>query len=79
MSMRIAKFRDMDGFFWDGDQLRLRKRGRVIASIEPDPDWPGLWRVGLPDGSLSDMVNRTRAKDAARSLALAALNRRRAA
>jgi hypothetical protein len=77
--MRIAKFRDMDGFFWDGDRLRLRRRGRVIAAIEVDRDWPGLWRVRLPDGSVSDMVNRTRARDAARSLALAELNRRRAA
>jgi hypothetical protein len=33
----------------------------------------GLWRVRLPDGGLTDMLNRTRARDAAVSLALAAL------
>jgi hypothetical protein len=33
-----------------------------------------MWRVRLPDGSLTDMVNRTRAKDAAVSIALRLLN-----
>jgi hypothetical protein len=75
--MGVVKFKDMDGFFWDGDQLRLGRRGRVIAAIEPDPEWHGLWRVRLPDGTLSDMVSRTRARDAARTLALAGLNARR--
>jgi hypothetical protein len=32
-----------------------------VASIEPDSDWRGLWRVRLPDGGLSDLVNRTTA------------------
>jgi ATP-dependent DNA helicase RecG len=31
--------------------------------IESDKSWPGMWRVRFPDGSLSDMTNRTRAKD----------------
>jgi hypothetical protein len=34
-----------------------------------------MWRVRLPDGSLSDMVNRTRAKDAAISITLQEINR----
>jgi hypothetical protein len=38
------------------------RRGVVV----PDPDWPGMYRVSKPDGSLSDMVNLTRARDAAR-------------
>ena len=33
-----------------------------------DPDWPNMWRLLLPNGQLTDMVNLTRAKDAARSL-----------
>jgi hypothetical protein len=33
----------------------------IVASIEPDSDWRGLWRVRLPDGGLSDLVNRTTA------------------
>jgi hypothetical protein len=36
-----------------------------------------MFRVLMPDGRLSDMVNLTRAKDAALSLALAVLNRRK--
>jgi hypothetical protein len=61
---------------WDGLTLRLgTKAGRVLATVEPDAEWPGLWRVRTPDGRLSGIVNPTRAKDAALSLALAALNR----
>jgi hypothetical protein len=33
---------------------------RIVA----DPGWPGMHRVRRPDGSLTDMVNLTRAKDA---------------
>jgi hypothetical protein len=36
-------------------------RGFVIV---PDAKWPGMYRVWHPDGTLSDMVNLTRAKDA---------------
>jgi len=32
--------------------------------IVPDEQYPGMYRLRLPDGSLSDMVNLTRAKDA---------------
>ena len=34
----------------------------------------GMWRIRMEDGSLSDMVNRTRARDAARSILLGILN-----
>jgi hypothetical protein len=34
--------------------------------IVPDAKWPGMYRLVRPDGSLSDMVNLTRAKDALR-------------
>lgn len=64
---------DRDALKWDGDQVRLRS-GRVVAAIEPDATWSKMWRVRLPDGHLTDMVNRTRARDAAVTLALAALN-----
>ena len=37
-------------------------------SVVPDEKYPGMWRVQSPDGTLSDMVNLTRAKDAARSI-----------
>jgi hypothetical protein len=64
----------------DGRQLRLFSScGVVLATIEPDLTWPGMWRVRLPDGHLTDVVNRSRAKDGASSLALGVLNREREA
>jgi hypothetical protein len=59
---------------WDGDHLRLNS-GRVVAMVEADGEWPNMYRVRLPDGHRTDMCNRTRARDAAISMALAALNR----
>jgi hypothetical protein len=65
---------------WDGRQPRcFSSRGLVLASIEPDQTWPGMWCVRLPDGYLTDMVNLSRAKDAAASLALGVLNQQREA
>jgi hypothetical protein len=40
--------------------------------VVPDPDWPKMYRVRRPDGSLTDMVNLARARDAAQVLAGAA-------
>ena len=37
---------------------------RTPVSLHPDPDWPGQWRIHRGD-QVSDMVNLTRAKDAA--------------
>jgi hypothetical protein len=51
---------------WRGDRLFVR--GRLVAKIVPDQQWPGMWRVQLPNGYLSDIVNRSRAKDAALTL-----------
>jgi hypothetical protein len=65
--------RKVDLFRWDGLQLRL-KSGRLLATVEPDPKWPKMYRVRLPNGHLTDMVNLSRAKDAAMSLAMAVLN-----
>jgi hypothetical protein len=58
---------------WDGNRLRMRS-GRPLAIVVPDPDWDGMWRVRMPNGNVSDMVNLARAKDAAQSIALASLN-----
>jgi hypothetical protein len=58
---------------WDGHRLRLRS-GRLLATIVADPNWDDMWRVRMPKGNVSDMVNLTRAKDTALSLALASLN-----
>lgn len=66
---------DRRNLVWDGCHLRLfSRRGRMLASIEPDQTCSGMWRVRLPDGSLTDIVNLSRARDAVASLALGALN-----
>ena len=68
---RVYSSRDLE---WHGDVLSLGRRG--VACVVPDDQWPHMWRVRMPDGRLTDMVNRTRAKDAAIALALASLNRK---
>jgi hypothetical protein len=75
---RARSFRDPRRLQWKGDSLLLDGRGRAVVRIAPDKSRAGMWRVELPDGRLSDMVNRTRAKDAAISLACAALGQREA-
>jgi hypothetical protein len=57
---------------WVGDELVHGRR--TLLRIERDGVYPEMWRVRLPDGSLTDMVNRTRAKDAAVSIAHRLLN-----
>jgi hypothetical protein len=69
---------DRQDLIWDGKPLRWFP-GRGLATIEPDLSWPGLWRVHLPNGNLTDKVNLSRATDAAASLTLAVLNRHREA
>jgi hypothetical protein len=64
---------------WDGRYQLCSRSGRLLATIEPVREWPGLYRVRLADGTLTDVVNLTRARDAAQVLALEALNRRNAA
>jgi hypothetical protein len=56
---------------WDSRKLKLG--ARVMATVEPDANWPGMWRVRFR-GMLSDMVNLSRAKDAAISIVLRGLN-----
>jgi hypothetical protein len=69
-SHRIYGLQDID---WEGHRLRLLT-GRLLATVEPDRNWAGMYRVRLPNGHLTDMVNLTRAKDAAIALALTNLN-----
>jgi hypothetical protein len=53
-----------------GRRLLLRRSGRLLAVIEPDDEYPGLYRVHLVDGHITDFVNYTRAKDAAEALVI---------
>ena len=57
---------------WRGDTLYFgRKR---MAGVVPDGTWPGMWRVKYRDGSVSDMVNLSRAKDAAMTVVAQSLD-----
>ena len=59
---------------WKDSRLYL---GSYATGYSVTPDkYPSMWRVLYPDGSLSDIVNLTRARDGARCLALAVLNTR---
>jgi hypothetical protein len=57
-----------------GLSLHHGSRRLPLVGTERDGDWAGMYRIRLPDGRLSDMVNLTQAKDAALSFALKALN-----
>jgi len=47
------------------NQLAVTPQKKSLPrEIVPDAKWPGMYRLRLPDGSLSDIVNLTRAKDA---------------
>jgi hypothetical protein len=54
-------------FLPDGDGLKCCRPGstRALAQIVPDKVHAGMWRVVRRDGSLSDLVNKARAKDVA--------------
>jgi hypothetical protein len=52
---------------WKDERLYLGTRSSNY-SIVPDEYYPQIWRVRRPNGSLSDMSNRTRAKDAAMTM-----------
>ena len=58
---------------WKDSRLYLGSSA-IGNSITPDAKYPSMWRVRYPDGSLSDIVNLTRARDGALCLALAVLN-----
>jgi hypothetical protein len=45
--------------------LHLGTSNKVLATVIPDQTYPGMWRIQWPDGTVSDMVNLARAKDAA--------------
>ena len=66
--MRINSQRLM----WVGDELVYGRT--TLLRIERDRTYPEMLRVRVPDGGLTDMVNGTRAKDAAVSIAHRLLN-----
>jgi hypothetical protein len=61
-----------------GYALHLGRSRKALVEVVPDTKWPGImWRVRKADGTLTDVVNLSRAKDAALSIALATLNGRK--
>src|SRR5262249_1307610 len=68
-----AEMHDRHDLKWHGRQLKLKSR--VLATVEPDGRYVGMFRVRLPSGRLTDMVNLARAKGAAMELAVNQLNR----
>lgn len=71
MRLRIVDL----GFLPDGNGLKccFGKTTTALARIVPDETCPTMWRVVRSDGLLSDLVSKTRAKDAARGMAEASL------
>jgi hypothetical protein len=68
---------DASRAYWKNRQLFIWGQERPQAEIVPDEKYPGMWRFRLlPDGRLSDMVNLSRVKDAARTVVVASWNRR---
>jgi hypothetical protein len=57
---------------WQGPRLYIGTK--TVAVIVPDAVDAGMWRVRRGDGSLSDMSNITRARDAAMAMVLRELN-----
>jgi hypothetical protein len=59
--------RNTNTYHWRTNSSRweLVTAGRVVAKVVPDAVYAGMWRIDLGDGALSDMVNLTRAKEAA--------------
>ena len=50
-------------------RLLYGRSRRPLATLVRDTRWPDMWRIAWPDGQFSDMVNLTRAKDAAATIA----------
>ena len=46
-----------------GETLRALQAQALPCGIVPDANWPGMYRVQLADGTLSHMLNLTRARD----------------
>jgi hypothetical protein len=77
--MRLASIQFQ--FLPDRGGLKCCLQGKTtaLARIVPDKTYAGMWRVVRSDGSLSGMVNKARAKDAAWGIAETAVYLREAA
>jgi hypothetical protein len=64
-----------DRLIWNDNCLSCRAL-RISVAVVQDETFPGMYRVRLPNGGLTDMVNYSRAKDAAKAILLSILNAR---
>ena len=71
-------YRNTNTYHWrtGGSRWELVSARRVVAKVVPDAVYAGMWRIDLGDGALSDMVNLTRAVEAAATRADAIIRRR---
>jgi hypothetical protein len=58
-----------------GYVITLAGQRQPLVLVVPDAKYPGMWRVQEPDCPVSDMVNLSRAIDAARHRAMFILNK----
>ena len=49
--------------------LHYGRQATPLCHVNPDDKYPSMYRIHWPDGEVSDMVNLSRAKDAASVLA----------
>ena len=57
--------------FEDGSYVLYRQGSRApVLCVVPDETYPAMWRIKAKAGVLSDMVNLSRARDAAFGLAM---------
>jgi hypothetical protein len=59
---------ECDDLLWRGHHLYDVKK--LVAEIILDDVYPNMWRIKFPDGTISDLFNKTRAKDNAAQIAL---------
>jgi hypothetical protein len=58
-----------------GFAITLAGQRQALVMVVPDAKYPGMWRVQEPDCPVSDMVNFSRAIDAAKHRAMSILNK----
>ena len=66
-SGKISGTKDVLGQWWvePAELHRVPKPAGEHVRLVPDKIYPGMWRVVGPSGTLSDVVNKTRAQDVA--------------
>jgi len=48
-----------------GYALYQGAQGKALATVEPDAQYAGMWRIHMPDGWVSDMASLSWAKEGA--------------